>query len=101
MLKNYTDEDVAEVLLPKFAQQVSLWDFFISKVSKEPGVLSIFDMLREFEKFITLLRQETHNCLSPVNVQDNQGKTVINVNYFIISFTLPFCEPAHYYYFVH
>lgn len=80
ILKNYPDEDIIEVLYPKFTQQVCLWDFFVNKFSQLPSDLGIFEMLKEFEKFISHMRTESHNCLSPVNFQDIEGKTIINVS---------------------
>lgn len=80
-MKDYPDEDVIEVLFPKFTQQVCLWDFFVKKFSQHPSGLGIFEMLKEFEKFISHMRTESHNCLLPVNnLQDIEGKTIINVS---------------------
>lgn len=80
VLKNYPDQEIIEVFLPKLAQEVSTWDFFVAKFANELDGLGIFEMLKEFEKFISQLKMESHKCLSPVNLQNAEGKTIINVS---------------------
>ncbi|KFM63578.1 hypothetical protein X975_20787, partial [Stegodyphus mimosarum] len=37
-------------------------------------------MLKEFEKFVVQMRKVCLNCLSPANLDENQGKTIINIS---------------------
>lgn len=82
-MKGYSDEDIQEVILPKFAQNVSLWDFFMAKCNERSEELNFVEMVKEFEIFIAQMQKISHKYLSPVSLQESEGKSIINVNYLL------------------
>ncbi|GIY56192.1 hypothetical protein CDAR_166911 [Caerostris darwini] len=77
-LKGYSDEELIDVLLPRFAQKLPLWDFFVKKCEEKDGY-RIYEMLKEFEKFLVEMTKISHTCLSPASYEDH-GRTIINIS---------------------
>ncbi|CAL1277457.1 unnamed protein product [Larinioides sclopetarius] len=91
ILKGYPEDELMDVVLPDLAQKVSLWDFFLKKCDEKSGGLRIYEMLKEFEKFLVEMQKISHVHLSPASYEDH-GKTIINVRiiYSILFYLKPF-----------
>ncbi|XP_055950366.1 uncharacterized protein LOC129984501 [Argiope bruennichi] len=79
ILKSYSDEELIDAILPDLAQKVSLWDFFLKKCDEKSDGLRIYEMLKEFEKFLVEMQKISHAYLSPASYEDH-GKTIINIS---------------------
>ncbi|GBM71703.1 hypothetical protein AVEN_195443-1 [Araneus ventricosus] len=77
ILKGYSEKELIDVVLPDLAQRVSLWDFFLKKCDEKSDGLRIYEMLKEFEKFLVEMQKISHAHLSPASYEDH-GKTIIN-----------------------
>ncbi|KAG8190030.1 hypothetical protein JTE90_000125 [Oedothorax gibbosus] len=80
ILRNFSEEELVEAALPKIAQVVPFWDFFQKKCDMKSDSLRIFEMLKEFEKFLIEMQRVSHQYLSPAASEDDQGKTIINIS---------------------
>ncbi|XP_015925151.1 serine-rich adhesin for platelets isoform X1 [Parasteatoda tepidariorum] len=78
ILKGYSTSELVDVLLPKFAEEVSTWKFFTTKCHRETEGETLFEMLKEFEKFLTPMQRVSCSCLSRASEAD-RGKTIINI----------------------
>ncbi|GFX37206.1 zinc finger protein [Trichonephila clavipes] len=79
VLKSCSDEELIDSVLPILAQKVSLWDFFLRKCDEKSDGLRIFEMLKEFEKFLIEMQKISHAYLSPASFEDHR-KTIINIS---------------------
>ena len=79
-MRNFSEDELVEATLPKIAQVVPFWEFFQKKCDMKSDSLRIFEMLKEFEKFLMEMQRVSHQYLSPATSEDEQGKTIINVS---------------------
>lgn len=81
LVKQCPDEELMEVVLPRLAKVITLWEFLLMKVEKgRPLRPRVDNMYREFEALHKQVQKLCQTYLSPLKPEDKNNEEIAKLN---------------------